>query len=184
MMTYKSFIERVRERTGCESREAAELAIAATVEVVGQRLINMDKRFVASQLPKSVAEWLLTHREQEDFDLGELYQRVSEREAVSLGFAMEHAQVVCQVLAESVDREGLAHLRLHVPEEWAELFTIRSGGFRGVPSQYATGEHATPNSTRTLSGGRSGSFNPVSEARAERSHSGSVVAVPDTSDNT
>ncbi len=88
--------------------------------------------------------------------------RIAHRAGVPVGFAREHAQVVCQVLSEAVGVEGRQHLRVHLPRAMADLFTPRATS--SPPPTHIHPHHVEPGEGRTLASGRPGSTNPLSGA--------------------
>jgi uncharacterized protein (DUF2267 family) len=116
-MTYDQFIEEVCWQSDVSSRQRAERAIQATLETVGERLDARDADQLASQLPGPIAEVLRRARSHRSFGVEELFTHVRDREPVRLREAVEHAKVICQVLAEALDRDGQALLRDRLPPE-------------------------------------------------------------------
>jgi uncharacterized protein (DUF2267 family) len=169
-VTYETFLDEVCARSGLASREAAERAVRATLDLVGERLSAADARGLAEQLPGPLSRLLAAPRRHAAFDVLELYEHVKETEPVRLGIAVEHARVVCEVLAEALDAEGLALLRARLPAEWASLFRPRT-------NEGASAEPPGPpaGSGHTLASGRPGSRHPLSEAGPPAAQSESVV---------
>lgn len=141
-------INRVGVLTGLSDRDHIERAIEATMEVL--------------------AEYEL----KSDYDPMRFYHEISEREGTSLGFAMEHAQVVLQVVAELIGEEDRQHLVRHLPEELERLVRppIREPGLA---------EHEHPGRGTTLASGQPGSQTPLSEAHPDPTHSHSVASAGD-----
>jgi uncharacterized protein (DUF2267 family) len=171
-MNKDRFLSEVMHRAGIESRDKAWDAVEATLEVLGQRLLDIDTRLVADQLPSPLNTALRRHQYESDFEVDEFYHRVATRQGVEVRHAVEHSQVVCQVLSETVNREGRIHLRVHLPDEMAQLFQRRRTTRELAP--------ITPRQEaerrNTLSTGRVGSRRPIAEASPSRAHSQSVAA--------
>lgn len=169
-MTYDDIVGQVMESVGTRDRVQIERAISATMEALGERLDPVDAGMVAEGLPHELAEPLRRHHDvHADFDVGDLYRRISSLAGIRLGLATEEAQVICRVVAQAASREALAHLR-HLPMEFAVLFGPRPGG--------ATAPHRAtpPGAGRTLATGRPGSMHPVSESAPHRTHDESVAS--------
>ncbi len=174
-MDRSRLIEAVRERSGL-SAEGAERAIVATLGVLAERLLEIDAHALASRLPPAWARVFARGGDRE-FDLDGFYDRVSEREGVGRVQALEHAQVVCQVLAGSLDEIGRQHLVLHLPEAWRQLFAPRPVGAPEHELHGASRRHVPAGAGRTLATGRPGAHRPLSEASP--AHSGSIAASED-----
>jgi uncharacterized protein (DUF2267 family) len=162
-MRYEEMLEHVRDRAGLDTREQAEGAVRAVSQVLAQRLPAIVVRHVADQVPAPVGQWLRDGDEPQDFDLHEFYRQVGEYEAIRTGFAVEHSQVVCQVLGEQLDHEGHAHLEKHLPAEFVELFRPREVPPAPAHEHTAHGHHHSPYAEHTLAGGRPGGRHPLSE---------------------
>jgi uncharacterized protein (DUF2267 family) len=178
-MDRANFIGDVRSRAAFGEDTDAEATIVAVLGVVGARLFENDARVVADQLPGAWASLLRREGPEEEFDLDGLYARVAEARGIELGPAVEQTQVVCQVLAEQVDDEGLQHLRLRVPPPIAELFTPRGPPPPAPERIGAPTPRAASESRRTLASGRPGSRNPLSEAPPPSGQSHSIAASDD-----
>jgi uncharacterized protein (DUF2267 family) len=113
-VSYQQFVEAVRARTGLESPQVVEGAIAATLAVLGERLRRVDARAVAAELPEPLAQSLLSAQpapgEEESIDADELVARVSDR--MGAPAAARAALATCRVLAERLDEQARTHLRM------------------------------------------------------------------------
>jgi uncharacterized protein (DUF2267 family) len=107
-MDHASFIAIVEPATG-KDREAAERAIRATLETLGERIDRDEARQLAAQLPPEVAPWIATTSEAEGFDVDEFVLRVSRREAVDPAAAQRHVIVVLSAVARAA------------PDEWPDV---------------------------------------------------------------
>jgi uncharacterized protein (DUF2267 family) len=177
-MDHEHFVRETMERGGFGSAEQAERAIEATLATIGHRLDAGEAEAVARELPAAYAQVLRASRYERDFDVDELFRRVARREGIDVGFAREHAEVVCQIVGESLSDEGLALLRRHLPPPIAELFAPREAVEPPEPAPHRTIARA-PAPRTTLAEGREGSRHPVSEARPERGHAHSVARSAD-----
>lgn len=139
-------VNRVSALTGVSDREHVERAIEATMEVLAEYELGRD------------------------FDPARFYHQISEREGTSVGFAMEHAQVVLQVVAEMIGEEDRQQLVRHLPEELEELVRppVREPGLA---------EHEHPGRGTRLASGQPGSRHPIAEAHPDRAHRHSVARV-------
>lgn len=82
-----------------------------------------DAEQLASQLPGPIADFLRRAVSHRSFGVEELFTDVRDREPIRLREAMEHANVICQVLAEALDWDGQALLRPRLPADWESLFS-------------------------------------------------------------
>lgn len=172
-MDYAEFVEQVRARAAFADDREARRAIAAALEIVGQHLPDPDREAVCRKVPGEVAQILRRRHYDGDVEAEELFELVSELEGVTLGFAVEHTEVVCQVLAECVDAEGRKHLTVHVLPTVARLFEPRAKP-PSVPP-HVHDHFVAPGEGHTLASGHPGSYRPISGARGA-AHQESVAA--------
>ncbi len=137
-------VSRVGALTGLSDREHIERAIEATMEVLTEYE-------------------LATEYAPERF-----YHQISEREGTSLGFAMEHAQVVLQVIADMIGEEDRQRLLRHLPDEMEGLL-------RPPVREAALPPRGHPGQGHTLAAARPGSQHPLAEARPDRAQSQSIA---------
>jgi uncharacterized protein (DUF2267 family) len=159
-MTWNAFIDAIVQRTGLDDRHLAEKAAIATVTVLGERLPRIDVDPVAEHLPARLAAALRAGDHQGEFDRDVLFERVARLENVPIGRAIEHATVVCQVIADSVDAEGHRHLIQHLPADLASLFDYD----QARPYHPPAAGH-TPHRVRDLAHAEGGSRNPIATGR-------------------
>jgi uncharacterized protein (DUF2267 family) len=117
-MQYDEFITRVNESGGIADRGHAETAIAATLEVLGQRLSGGEASDLAAQLPTELKGLLDAQQgDAEGFGVDEFLRRVAEREARGCGpdQAREHARAVLSTLSEAASGGELADLKSQLP---------------------------------------------------------------------
>jgi len=137
-------VSRVGALTGLTDREHIERAIEATMEVLAE------------------------YRLAPDYDPERFYHQISEREGTPLGSAMEHAQVVLQVIAEMMSEEDRQRLIHHLPDEMEALLRppVREPG---IPPQEHWG------AGHTLATARTGSRRSLADSRPERAQSQSIA---------
>lgn len=180
-MNYDELVTEIQSHGGFAERTEAERALLATVAVLADQLDESMRRAMTEELPSPLAQKLrrvrrppippATHPE-------EFYRRVARRERVRIGRAIEHAQVVCQVLGENLSDARRTRLRHYLPSEVADLFVPR-------PPFPPPPEHPLPTSWiqspegNTLATGRPYSHHPISESRPERAHTHSVARSDD-----
>ncbi len=183
-MNQEQFVEQVALRAVLPLEGQAEGAIEVTLETLGRHLPDPHAAEVARHLPQPIAQFLRRERFQNNVEPDEFYREIAMRAGVPVGFAREHAQVVCQVLAEAVGVEGRQHLHVHLPPAMAELFTPRRSS--SPPPAHVHPHLVQPGEGHTLASGRPGSTNPVyaavsaghrdSIARSDDPHAGTKIS--------
>jgi uncharacterized protein (DUF2267 family) len=123
-MKYDEFIKHVQSLAQVDSKEEAERATYATLEVIRDRMVGDEGKDLASQLPKELGEYL-RGREGENgqfFRMEEFIKRVSEKENVEPNTAKLHARAVFTVLQNAVSSGEFADVRANFSEDYTELF--------------------------------------------------------------
>jgi uncharacterized protein (DUF2267 family) len=147
---YEGFIQRVAEAAAID-REAAERAMRATLQTLGERIDRGEARQLASQLPAEVAPWLEQTPSAERFDVDEFVGRVAEREGVGLADAERHARAVFVALGQAVSDKEIFDLAEQLPDDLdallpkgqavevasAEVFVSRVAGRTGLDHDLA-----------------------------------------------
>jgi uncharacterized protein (DUF2267 family) len=119
-----AFVGRVAELAGMTATKDARQAISATLAVLAEQLPPPEKELVADALPGRWAEMVRTTEQRGAIDAEDLFVGVQRREAVRFGFAREHTQVVCRVLAELTPAALLASVVAVLPEDIGRLFRV------------------------------------------------------------
>jgi uncharacterized protein (DUF2267 family) len=128
----EEFVSAVRASAEIETYEKAEVAVKATLTVLGQRLAS-EAPHLAAQLPTELAEYLHAEDEQvEKFDLAEFYERVARLEGhhVDPAEARRHARAVTAALRASVGDEYI-HMLSQLPNEYGDLTHSDKGEYPG-----------------------------------------------------
>jgi len=112
-VSYRHFVEQVQTNSGINDPARVERAIAATLEVLGERLRTPDARAVADKLPPELACHLTAtvHARQQGEGAAPTDVALS-RICSQKGVAAEELRAVCRVLAETLDEQGRAQLRM------------------------------------------------------------------------
>jgi uncharacterized protein (DUF2267 family) len=125
-MDYAQIIDRIRERSGFETDEDAARAMRATLNVLGRSIPEDDKELLFRDLPEEITTALANARYDRTRGLEAIGRLVSRKgNNTSLGVALEHVQVVCEVLSEVMGEDARKLLPKHLPLEVAELFRAR-----------------------------------------------------------
>ena len=122
--TEQEIIDRVRVLGPCRDDGEARKVLAATLEVLGEQLFEEERAYLAHELPPEIGELLeASPRRMRGRGTQKFFRRVARREGVRVALGVEHAEVVCRVLAESIRGDSLERLRKDAPE-LAQLFVI------------------------------------------------------------
>jgi uncharacterized protein (DUF2267 family) len=119
-----AFVDRVSDIGGMGGVRNARRAIRATVLTLGERIPEPMRETIAQALPDRFGRLFRAQALRALLDDHDLFATVGEREDVNLGFAREHAQIVCRAIAEHLDDEELAGLHEHLPSTIADLFDL------------------------------------------------------------
>jgi uncharacterized protein (DUF2267 family) len=160
----QSFIEEVARRIGFSGSKKAREAILAVLATLGERLVPDERRAVALALPGPLAEPLLGAQTSAEFDVDELYRRVADREGTPLGFAVEHTQAVLETLGAMLPLATRVRLERHLGPDLATLFVPRANP-PPPPVHVHVPPSEEPGEGSSLSSGRLGSHNPISETK-------------------
>jgi len=109
-VSYREFVDQVRNESGTHDPARLERAIATTLEALGERLRAPDAKAVAQKLPPELGRHLLGAHGAADAPAcaDDIVSVIcSER-----GIAAEELRAICRVLAESLDEQGRAQLRM------------------------------------------------------------------------
>jgi uncharacterized protein (DUF2267 family) len=167
----RALIEDVMWRSGLRDPAAAVTALELVVDALPPLLRPEEARFVASSLPREIAERLATSRPRERREPRGLYERLSVAEHVDLGGAIELARAAYGALAEACGYEQRVLLARRLPSEWAALFESQPR----VPGSRSRG--TVPGHGHTLATGRPGSLRTFAESTPpSRAQAGSVAA--------
>lgn len=124
LRTEQEIVERVRELCPCRDDAEAREVLAATLEVLGEQLFDEERAFLARDLPPEIGTYLdASRRRTRGRAPRKFFRRVALREGIRPSLGVEHAEVVCRVLAETLPGATLERLRREVPE-LAELFVV------------------------------------------------------------
>jgi uncharacterized protein (DUF2267 family) len=170
MITEAELLDRIVSLGGLDAKHEAIAALRAALAALGEQLDADARRAIAQALPEQLGAALNLQEGRGTFDLAEFYDHVWRREGVSLGFAREHAQIVCRVLGESLPGEALGSLDRALPAPFAALF--HSPSWRPALTQHPL---AHDDRHHTLATGRPGAKHPLSESAPPGAQSHSVV---------
>jgi uncharacterized protein (DUF2267 family) len=120
-MNKDQIVSAVRESARIDTPEHAEMAVRATLRVLGQRLAG-EASDLAAQLPPELGAELLASEGPQRFDSQEFYRRVAAEEdrGCSEQEARQHARAMTAALREAVGAEYL-HVLDQLPDEYSDL---------------------------------------------------------------
>jgi uncharacterized protein (DUF2267 family) len=164
-MEPEDLIGDIRAHAGLD-QPAAERALAAVLETLGERLPHAQASGLAGALPPLLAQKVTRRLATGELSAETFFARIAEREGVKAGFGREHAQVVGRALVERLPPAVIESVCAVLPEEIAQMFAQES--LTAPPPPPALHGHDRGHQTgRTLSTGRPGSSHPISESRPE-----------------
>jgi uncharacterized protein (DUF2267 family) len=126
---YDEFIKHVQSFAQLGSREEAERATRATLEIMKERIVGDEASQLAAQLPKEIGQYLRGKEGQNGqyFSLEEFIRQVSEKEGVEPTAAAIHVRGVSAVLQQAVTPGEFADVRANFSDDYQELFAVQSG---------------------------------------------------------
>jgi uncharacterized protein (DUF2267 family) len=130
-----TLLEEVMWRTGLRDPRAAEVALDATLETLGEQLAVEDAAAVAQALPPVFAAALRRRCGHGGSTASALFARVARREGIALAPAVEHAKVACRALTRALAADERTLLRRRLSPEWAELLADPPSGARPAPTR-------------------------------------------------
>lgn len=128
-MKYDEFIKHVQSFAQLGSREEAERATRATLEIMKERIVGDEASQLAAQLPGEIGQYLRGKEGQNGqyFSLEEFIRQVSEKEGVEPTAAAIHVRAVFAVLQQAVTPGEFADVRANFSDDYQELFAVHSG---------------------------------------------------------
>jgi uncharacterized protein (DUF2267 family) len=126
-MRHDEFVGQVQQRAGLASRAAAEGAILATLQTLGEQIPQRLTGCLADQLPAEIGQPLRRAAAPggtgagERFGRDEFVDRVARRTRMDRPRAVRAARVVFEVTDVATEPDLMRRLRAAVPEEVAEL---------------------------------------------------------------
>ncbi|MGB6300730.1 MAG: DUF2267 domain-containing protein [Rivularia sp. (in: cyanobacteria)] len=123
-MKYDEFIKHVQSVAQIDSRDRAEAAIKATLEVVKERIVGDEAKDLAAQLPEEIAQHL-RGREGENgqhFKVKEFIERVSKKAGVEPNDAVMHIRAVFTVLQNAVSPGEFTSFKHNFSDDYADVF--------------------------------------------------------------
>lgn len=128
-MKYDEFIKHVQSFAQLNSREEAERATRATLEILKERIVGDEASQLAAQLPLELGQYLRGREGQngQHFPLQDFIRLVSEKEGVQPTTAAMHVRAVFAVLQQAVTPGEFADVRANFTDDYKDLFAVQSG---------------------------------------------------------
>ncbi len=125
-MEYTEFITHVQSLAPSESREDAEVATRATLEILKQIIPSDEREELAAQIPQELREYLHGNETEpiQSLNLQEFIKRISQQESVEPTIAAIHARAVFAVVQLAVSPENFRKFYDYFSHDYEELFTI------------------------------------------------------------
>lgn len=119
----ESFVEAVADH-GDMPRSHARRASEVTLNALGERLSKGEAEDVAEYLPSPADDWLVPDEPARalDYDFDELVAHIADQEHVTRERAVEHAEAVTDVLAETVGEAELDRMQSQLPATYDPMF--------------------------------------------------------------
>ena len=168
MIDERALLGRIAEFGGLNATDAA-VAIRATLVTLGERIEYEKRQVITRELPADLGSLFRARKYRGTFGIEEFFNRVRRREKVGLGFAREHAEIVCRALAELLSKDARSTLEHVLPESFDILFRVPTEV--GSPAEYRVPRSAKHH---TLATGAPGARHPLSESKPRDASSHSV----------
>ncbi|MDP5018198.1 DUF2267 domain-containing protein [Anabaena sp. UHCC 0187] len=125
-MEYTEFITHVQSLTQSESREEAEVATRATLEIIKQIVPSDEREELAVQIPQELREYLRGSETEpiQSLHLQEFIERISQKESVEPTIAAIHVRAVFAVVQLAVSPDNFRKFYDYFSHDYEELFTI------------------------------------------------------------
>ena len=154
----QDILRRIQELGPFQSAADAVLTLHATLEALGSLLTEGERLAVAGSLPAECARLVRGAPSTTRGNVTDFFHRVATREGAALGRAVEHAEIACRALGETLSPSALARLQRAVPD-LARLFEPAPEPAPPPPHREAPGD--VP---RDLAEGRPGGERPLADA--------------------
>ncbi|MTJ10887.1 DUF2267 domain-containing protein [Anabaena sp. UHCC 0204] len=125
-MEYSEFITHVQSLAQSESREEAEVATRATLEVLTQIIPSEEIADLSAQIPEELREYLRGNETEaiQSFHLQEFIERISQKESLEPTTSIIHVRAVFAVLQNAVASDKFRKFYNYFSHDYEELFTM------------------------------------------------------------
>jgi uncharacterized protein (DUF2267 family) len=151
-------LRRLRELGPFAEDAEALRALRATLETLASHLTPTEREFLADALPPHSAQIVREASSAAQGSLNDFFRRVAAHEGVRLGLAVEHAEIVCRALGQTLTHAVLARLG-HALPDLAPLFEPTT-----EPAPQLAQSEPAPDVPSDLAEGRPGGTHPLATA--------------------
>lgn len=121
-MRYDEFLAQVREHGEYADQGEADRTTRAVLSLLGQRLVDGERKDLAAQLPEQLQNEVLSAPPQEAFGVEEFLRRLAQELSATEETARWDASAVLTTLAEAVSGGQLNQILTQLPAGYAPLF--------------------------------------------------------------
>lgn len=127
-MKYSEFLDKTQAASQFSSVKEAENFIQAAFEVLSNRIYGNEAKDLASQLPEEIGQYLRGHEDENGtyMELQTFYSRVAERAGLSPQAVPQKLRGLFSTIQLAVTPGQFDHLKVNLPEEYADLFPAQS----------------------------------------------------------
>lgn len=123
-MDYDTFMGAVQQRAKLSSQEEALRITRATLTTLGERLGAGEATDLAAPLPMEIDRFLEEANSEQRIDYDEFIDRVADRASTEESDANFYAQVVLDVVEDTVPESEFKDVREQLPSEYDGLFEL------------------------------------------------------------
>lgn len=123
-MDYATFTGEVQQRAKLATQGEALRITRATLTTLGERLESGEATDLAAPLPMEIDRFLIEAQSEQRLDYDEFIDRVAERASTEQSDANFYAQVVLDVVEDSVPESEFRDVREQLPSEYDDLFEL------------------------------------------------------------
>lgn len=123
-MDYDTFTGEVQQRAKLASQGEALRVTRATLTTLGERLESGEATDLAAPLPMEIDRFLEEARSEQRIDYDEFIDRVADRAKAEQADANFYAQVVLDVVSDTVPESEFQDVRDQLPREYDGLFKL------------------------------------------------------------
>ncbi|UPM42741.1 DUF2267 domain-containing protein [Halocatena salina] len=125
-MDFDTFLGEVQQRAKLASQGEALRITRATLTTLGERLGSGEATDLAAPLPMEIDRFLTEAQSEQRIDYDEFVDRVADRASTDQSDANFYAQVVLDVVADTVPESEFRDVRDQLPSEYDNLFKLLS----------------------------------------------------------
>lgn len=123
-MDYATFTGEVQQRAKLATQGEALRISRATLTTLGERLESGEATDLAAPLPMEIDRFLIEAQSEQRLDYDEFIDRVAERASTEQSDANFYAQVVLDVVEDTVPESEFRDVREQLPSEYDDLFEL------------------------------------------------------------